>query len=130
MTSKVAVYGSLRKGMGNNRLLGDSKCLGVTTTDMPFAMYSLGGFPMVTFGDRVCPIVVEVYECSSEVLQTLNYLEGYRGEGGNNFYDRSLVATPLGEAYIYHIEDRSTSPDSLVPNGDWVNYVQQRGSRY
>ena len=117
MTSKVAVYGSLRKGMGNNGRLGNSECLGTTVTDLPFAMYSLVGFPMVSLSKPLVPIVVEVYECNNEVLQSLNTLEGYRGEGKDNFYDRSLVATGLGDALIYHIEDRYVAPDALVPDG-------------
>lgn len=124
--TKVAVYGSLRKGMGNNRLLGDSKYLGTTVTKQSCSMYSLGGFPMVSLTRAVCPIVVEVYECDDGTLERLDFLEGYRGPNAQNFYDRSEVETDLGTALIYHIEN-STREAPLVADGDWVNYKAKRG---
>ena len=125
----VAVYGSLRKGMGNHSILSGSKCLGTTTTVEPYAMYSLGGFPMVSLeGVRMSPIVVEVYECDERTLSRLNMLEGYRGKGADNFYDCSEIQTGEGPALIYHIEDRVGHDP--VPDGDWVSYCKQRQSRY
>lgn len=129
--TQVAVYGSLRKGMHNHCLLtGEgSTYIGTTMTADVAAMYSLGGFPMVSLnGDKISHIVVEIYEVDDKCLARLNQLEGYRGEDCNNFYDRSLIKLQeLGEAYIYHIEDSPRRTETAVPNGDWVDFY---GTRY
>lgn len=126
MTTKtrVLVYGSLRDGMGNHRLLDGQDFIGTTITKFAFAMYSLGGFPMVQLeGEKVCPIVVEAYDVDERGLERLNQLEGFYGKGRSNFYDCSEVATvDFGVGLIYHIDDRKGNPDALVQNGDWVDY--------
>ena len=127
----VAVYGSLRKGFGNHRRLDGATYKGTTKTLRPFAMYSLGGFPMVQLdGAKVAPITVEIYECDDGVLAGLDQLEGYRGPGKSNFYDRSEVDTGLGTVLIYHIEDRPAPQAALVESGDWKEYCDNRGSRW
>lgn len=130
--TKVAVYGSLRDGMGNNRLLDGSVMLSRTRTKRPYKMYSLGGFPRVALNSEpVCPIVIEVYEVDDKTLDRLNSLEGYRGEDGDNFYNRSEIETEDGQvALIYHIEDGGeyggNRSQEVVENGDWVDYVFSR----
>lgn len=122
--AKVAVYGSLRKQMGNHRLMVgiEAQYLGTTFTTESYTMYSLGGFPKVQLGRATCPIKVEVYEVDDEGLARLNQLEGYRGEGRDNFYDRSEIQTNnYGPALMYHIEGEGRQ-ESIVPDGDWVNY--------
>ncbi len=126
-TTKVAVYGSLRKGMHNHRILSGAKFLGTTVTQEPYAMYSLGGFPKVVLGEPVCPIVVEVYEVDVEGLVRLDQLEGFYGHGRDNFYDRTQVKTSdLGKAWIYHIERHNQSmTTNLIGDGDWVKFLRQ-----
>jgi gamma-glutamylaminecyclotransferase len=127
--TKVAVYGSLRKGFGNHgRLLG-ATFVGETTTVQSFSMYSLGGFPFVQLnGAEVGPVTVEIYDCNADQLRSLDQLEGYRGDGANNFYNRSEVETGLGTALIYHIEGRGGQ--HLVESGDWKQYCDARGNRW
>ena len=124
MTTKVAVYGSLRQGMGNHRLLEGQEFVGTTVTSEKFAMYSLGGFPKVALhGEKVSPIVVEIYNVNEQGLSRLNMLEGFHGRNSpHNFYDCSPVETGLGEALIYHIDDGYGGTSSLVEDGDWVKY--------
>lgn len=127
----VAVYGSLRQGMGNHRRLEGQTFLGTTRTVESYAMYSLGGFPKVALeGAKVCPVVVELYEVDEAGMRGLDSLEGYRGPGASNFYDRSAVQCEDGNlALIYHIEGNA-NPADLVADGDWVTYVNNRGRRY
>lgn len=117
----VGVYGSLRRGMGNHRLLEGAEFLCTTVTAEPYAMYSLGGFPKVALhGEKVSPIVVELYSCNEDTMRSLDRLEGFRGEGMDNFYDRSTIQTECGkDALIYHIESPNSNP---VESGDWVEY--------
>lgn len=121
--TRVLVYGSLRDGMGNHGLLNGQTFVGTTLTAEDYAMYSLGGFPMVSLhGKRQSQIVVEAYDVDAVALRRLNSLEGFNGKGENNFYDCSEVQTvDLGAGLIYHIDDRS-GDYPLVEDGDWVNY--------
>ena len=129
--TRVLVYGSLRKGMGNHRLLEGQDFVGETLTKEPYAMYSLGGFPMVSLeGDKVSPIVVEAYDVDDRGLARLNQLEGFHGKGQRNFYDCSHVETVDHEGgLIYHIEGEASRPNPLVEDGNWVNY-RKANQRY
>jgi gamma-glutamylcyclotransferase (GGCT)/AIG2-like uncharacterized protein YtfP len=119
MRNLVAVYGSLLKGLGNHRVLGDSTLVGKGTVK-GFDMFSLGGFPGIKSGGG--SIKVEVYEVENQAgMDRLDCLEGYRGPGESNFYDRTTVPTEYGEAYIYTLENYYDG-DEFVPNGDWYGF--------
>lgn len=124
--TKVAVYGSLRQGHGNNALLrqGGASYVCTTKTAKNYAMYSLGGFPFVNLSEKKTPITVEVYEVSDQCLRQLDMLEGYRGND-QSFYNRtSIPLVDCEDAYIYHIDDRTN--DKPVNNGDWNEYIKSR----
>ncbi len=115
----VAVYGSLRKGLGNHRVLGDSTLLG-TDVVSGWEMFSLGGFPGIRSG--LGSIVVEVYLVDNEAIaEALDRLEGYRGPDANNFYDKETVFTQYGEASIYTLQE-GYDGSNIVEKGDWVGY--------
>lgn len=119
--TRVAVYGSLRYGLHNHRLLSEAKYIGTTTTVDDVTMYSLGAFPSLSLTVGGNKAVVEVYEVDKQTLEDLDSLEGFNGKGQGNFYDRSVVKTKdLGEAFIYHIEEVG---GVVVESGDWVQYV-------
>lgn len=108
----VAVYGSLRRGMGNHRLLTSSEQL-TTERIKGFDMFSLGGYPFIKPGDG--EITIEVYAVDSHTFRRLDSLEGYP-----SFYNRMLVQTSVGKAWIYYIAGRDGKIP--VPDGDWVQY--------
>lgn len=117
----VAVYGSLRSGLGNHRVLGGSKLIG-TDRISGWEMFSLGGFPGIRSGDG--SIVIEVYEVvSSEVDKGLDRLEGYYGPGESNFYDKAVVETKYGQASIYTLEGNNYFGNQQVEDGDWVEHL-------
>ena len=71
MIDKIAVYGTLKMGFGNHRLIQNCRYLGEDTLKN-FDMYSLGGFPGVIHGKG--EIKVEVYELNRlETLETVSY---------------------------------------------------------
>jgi gamma-glutamylcyclotransferase (GGCT)/AIG2-like uncharacterized protein YtfP len=99
MEHLVFVYGSLKRGFGNHRMLGhDSVLIAKTQTkDKAFHMNSLGAFPAVLRGGNYS-IEGELYKVSDDTLQTLDYLEG-----NGSLYQRELVklsGNHLGWMYI------------------------------
>lgn len=71
----VAVYGSLKKGFGNHRLLSDAKYLGTGESGAKYEMLSFGSFPGLLDGLNI--IDVELYEVDDIVLSRLDALEGH-----------------------------------------------------
>ena len=124
---KVAVYGTLRAGCGNNVLLSNAKFIGKTLTEGMHSMYSLGGCPAVKLSEPSSHIVIEVYEVDDATLSRLDRLEGYRGTPEDSFYNRSVIGTVgYGDAFIYHIEDRDFNHENLIEDGDWVRNRARR----
>jgi gamma-glutamylcyclotransferase (GGCT)/AIG2-like uncharacterized protein YtfP len=111
----VAVYGSLRKGLGNHPVIEGAECKG-NTIIKGWDLYSLGAYPFVVEGEN--ELTVEVYEVDSEMRQRrLDGLEGYP-----NFYDRIQVDTEFGKAWIYFMHEKYTEGAPLVEHGDWTKY--------
>lgn len=120
---QVLVYGSLRKGLGNDihkfaRATGASvEFLGHAI--IPGEMHSLGGFPYVWFPE----------ECNTEVVGEVYHLndpQGYlaaaldRLEGYPRFYNRKEVDTPFGKAWVYFFDKKDVH--APVANGDWLQH--------
>lgn len=75
--TKVFVYGTLKQGYGNHRLLTGAKFLGEFTTKQPFNLRD-GGFPYAVRNQEENNGLVkgEVYEVDDDILQQLDWLEG------------------------------------------------------
>lgn len=115
-TTKVAVYGTLRKGQGNSSLLGGAMGLGKVQLQ-GYEMYTAGGFPVCyRTADKRETIVAELYDVHS--IETLQRLDGL--EGHPDWYRREVVSTPLGPAWIYIMTDQGYKQNSKVESGDWV----------
>lgn len=120
MSHLVFVYGSLRQGMGNHRLLADSELLGTDLID-GWSMVSLGAYPAIYRDEKnEVGIVGEVYRCNELTFRRLDQLEGYP-----NFYDRCQVETAYGDAWVYYFKDSDRAGRHLtkVVAGDWCEYV-------
>ena len=104
----VFVYGSLKKGFGNHRLLENSKYIakGVTVSE-GFDMGSCGGFPGVTSGGEY-RIYGELYEVDDDTFERLDTLEG-----NGHFYEREEIdimsisqpAAKVYTAWMYILDD-------------------------
>ena len=117
MKQLVAVYGSLRHGLGNHRLLQGAEFKGLDTTQPEWTMYSLGGFPgLMQEGET--PITIEVYEVDVDTFARLDGLEGYP-----RFYNRVEIDTIYGKAWIYFLQDNSYRDHSIVQSGDWKSFL-------
>lgn len=124
----IAVYGSLRKGCGNNVILSDSKLLGTDIIDITFNMVDLGAFPALVPSNTANKILIEVYEVTDEVYKRVERLEGYP-----SFYDRLTINTKYGDADIYFInkEDVDDLHTNYLVNKtnnvfDWINHYKER----
>jgi len=137
----IGVYGSLRKGFGNNVLLNHKRVKFVDTIAIEYSgeMISLGGFPgLVPDKDKRSVIIIEVYDIgntndpenreSRYILKSLDSLEGFNGKiGPHNFYNRIPIETNLGQVHIYELaSERTTLGSTVVEGGDWVEFVAER----
>ena len=123
----VAVYGSLRSGMGNHQYyLSDSEYKGTFSTEPEYTLHSLQWYPGLKLNGNTS-IVMEVYEVDEETLKNLNRLEGYYPGEKSTFYDRIEINTPWGKAFTY-IYVNELSKESIVESGDWVMYKNEQKS--
>jgi gamma-glutamylcyclotransferase (GGCT)/AIG2-like uncharacterized protein YtfP len=125
----VAVYGSLRNGLGNHRLLENSEYLGEFESKPEYSLYSLGGFPGLK-ENGTTSVVMEVYAVDEATARRVDQLEGYNPNSDNNtFYDKKMIETPYGEAGVYlYVND--IPEDRLVESGDWKQHRTNRVPMY
>ena len=116
---RVFVYGTLLSGESNNhRFLSFSNKLGDQKVE-GLQMYSLGYFPACVYtGNDEHVVTGEVWEVDEETFRGLDRLEGYP-----SFYDRILVSTEYGEAWVY--VHSQTPPTTLITSGDWREFNSQ-----
>lgn len=109
---RVFVYGTLKKG---NPVRGLDSASGPTfvgpavTVDNHFKMIDFGDFPAVLISSSGQQrISGEIFLIPSELMPVLDAIEGYP-----NFYDRMIVDTTLGKAWIYYLPDINYFSDFL-----------------
>lgn len=108
----LATYGTLRLGQQNwHAFLTHAEHLG-TVTVPDLALFDAGPFPYAAreAGGR---IVADVFRISPEDLSRCDGLEGYP-----RHYDRMIVKTPFGPAWLYVSPETPSLP--RVPGGDWL----------
>lgn len=116
-----AVYGTLRNGFGNHHILNNTFCefLGLFITKPEFKMVSLGGFPGVIIDapkeQLNQSIITEIYQVNHTAIEErLDRLEGYP-----EFYQKTKIKTPWGEAYMYILSEKKYGKFPIVTSGDW-----------
>jgi len=109
----VFVYGTLRHGGSNHLFLAGQECLGRHLTAARYTMLDIGAYPgVIAAGDTA--ITGEVYRVTAATFRDLDLLEDYP-----IYYDRSLIVTPWGQAWIYlYIQDNHHLP--TIHSGDWL----------
>lgn len=132
----VLVYGTLRPTGGNyERLLEGETTFEQDVTLHGFTMYGQSGCPYLAVGDRTITATFMRIdeERYTEVLKSLDCLEGFRSEGSPlNNYDR-ILHTFLKDgvetvAWIY-VASANLLPDiirttTILESGDWIAHVQ------
>lgn len=116
------VYGTLKRGYGNNRILQQSSTAqfieeGVTAPE--FNLYHLGGFPGVTENGETA-IHGEIWSVQdSETKRRLDMLEGYRKDdptGG--LYNKKTIEINDKQVTIYLI-NRYNNEKNKLTTGKW-----------
>jgi gamma-glutamylcyclotransferase (GGCT)/AIG2-like uncharacterized protein YtfP len=116
---RVFVYGSLKHGLSNHRLLEKAVYAGEGTLE-GYRMYSLGAFPAIVEGTPLgqesrWTVEGEVYEVSAEILAALDRLEGHP-----SFYRRHRVLLQGGErVWVYTLRNDQVRGRALIPSGVW-----------
>ena len=99
--TQVFVYGTLKSNghvRGLNKFPG-AVIVGKATTLYPdYDMIDLGSFPGVLL-QGTSKVVGEVWEVDEDTLKLLDQIEGYP-----TFYDRTVVHTTEGKAWMYYLD--------------------------
>ena len=107
----VFVYGSLKNGFHNHSLLASSEFISIHLTDTNFTLVDLGMFPAV-LNQGTTAIQGEIYRINEMTLSELDKLEGYP-----RYYDRALISTKFGKAWMYILQKNNNYP--VVESGIW-----------
>ncbi|HYN79683.1 MAG TPA: gamma-glutamylcyclotransferase family protein [Lamprocystis sp. (in: g-proteobacteria)] len=121
MDHRVFVYGTLLRGEVNHHLLAGARFLGPHRTDPCFCLLRVGAYPGVVRagGDAIRG---EVFQVDTAGLRRLDRLEEYP-----RLYDRQLILTPYGRAWIYlYRGPRADRP--VIHRGDWRAYAADPAS--
>jgi gamma-glutamylaminecyclotransferase len=111
---RVFVYGSLKRGSGNHRILEGSLYYGHAL--ILGTMYDYGAFPAVDLAGR-SNVHGEVYEVSAATLDRLDSLEGHP-----HFYQRTRVRMSTGdEAWVYSMTTEKLTAKRVIASGNWVD---------
>lgn len=113
--NQVFVYGTLKNGYGNNRILRNAKFFGKTSIKGNHKIVDLGPFPAVVEeeDDNAEKVVIgEVFQIPDEdTMESLDMLEGYP-----DFYNRKIVETEYGPCWMYFMfsNDHHKSPRNRI----------------
>lgn len=115
---RVFVYGTLKHGHGNHRLLEKATFLGRCYITGTYRLLDLGWYPGLVL-DQNTPksnIFGEVYRITQETLDDLDILEG-----NGSYYTRTQVQTPWKKAWCYFLPGAYNDRNDLkyLEKGVW-----------
>lgn len=117
-TKLLFVYGTLKRGYGNNRLLTNSEFVGEAVTTEKHALYR-NGIPYLKTQERVSKVYGEVYRVKEgPELNRIDSLEGHP-----NWYRRTPIEVEVNDQTL-QVETYAYLPDvsgcTLVTDGKYV----------
>lgn len=121
----ISVFGSLRKNLHNNYILDNAEYLGITKTAPIFTMLDFGSYPGLLHTGNT-EVEIEVYKVMDDITwKRLDMLEGYP-----DFYNRMIIETEYGFAWIYYNPLTESNVDSKIVNsGNWIEYENIHNKR-
>jgi len=117
MHHQVFVYGTLLADEVNNHLLAGAELLGPHRTEPCFTLFSLGAYPGVARCGGTA-VAGEVYRVGARGLGMLDRLEDFP-----RLYDRILIPSPYGRAWIYLYRGRIDGRP-VIRSGDWRTWIK------
>lgn len=110
----VFVYGSLRRGEYNHRLLAGARFVEEARTPPRFELVDLGSYPALIEGGAMA-VVGEVYAVNEPMLRRLDRLEGHP-----EYYQRRRIRLASGrEVEAYLMDAAAVAHRPRVASGDW-----------
>lgn len=108
--SLLIVYGTLKKGFGNNSFLESAKLLSKNTFEIPhheLKAHDDSPFPYLVETGETKPFVGEMYEVDAPIISCTDGLEGHP-----NFYKRTYIEKY--DAFVYVIPKDSSLNERLL----------------
>lgn len=118
-TKKVFVYGTLKRGYGNHRLMRNARFISEAVTGRKFQLQCNGGFPsLFNSTSSAGKVIGEVYEVGMETLESLDTLEGV----SCGMYSReSIVVKLVGcESGLLRVDTYFRNPEAISSSGDVI----------
>ena len=115
MTTRLFVYGSLRRGEANHAVLGGARLVKEDARTAPgYALYDLGPYPgMITEGHA--KVTGDVYELDDAVLAAVDRFEEHP-----HLFQRGRVELEDGtSAETYYVGRDLVSGRPRIPSGAW-----------
>ena len=130
------VYGTLKAGRGNDYLLKGARLMGNAASLDKFVMTNCG-FPYLIRAEyapglEANHILGELYEIDEDILQSLDWLEGFLEDGNEgNHYNRELtpVKTEDGVTYdtfVYICNSQEDSTEHELPLCDTKEFMDRK----
>jgi gamma-glutamylcyclotransferase (GGCT)/AIG2-like uncharacterized protein YtfP len=123
----VFVYGTLRRGVAASMSVRFPGATFVADAEAGGSLYDLGAYPGLMLNGSGSTVVGEVYEVSDELLGELDEFEA------TSRYRRRQVEVDIGgdrrECWAYEPDPSCHSPRTLIPSGDWAEYVLTKANQ-
>lgn len=120
---KVAVYGSLRKGLYNHYLMSHSDFIKTVSVEVPFKMISMSDrFPALIPTKENNLVVFELYKVDDKTARNLDILEGYP-----DFYSKKYIKIEDEDYLVYYLSPlKITNEEEVVKSGDWTEFKHKK----
>lgn len=133
---KIFVYGSLRTAFWNHDKVLKNRVRNIEKATIKGELFHLPeGYPAVIDGEEV--IHGELLTITQDkIIKSIDFLEGYFGEGKDNLYIRKKVKvdTPNGIeegwSYFYVNQAYAKEKGQKVVQGDWAKFMEQGKKTY
>ena len=128
----VGFYGDYKKGTREHIEItkhgSSTKFIGFYDTEPEFSLYELNNTlesALLKNGNN--SVLMEVYEINKTTLDNLDMVLGYDSHLPDIcYYVREKINSPFGDIYVYIWNDKIKQDDTLIRDGDWLDYKQNQ----